>query len=95
MTGRNGRHPLPEPDRFARRFGRVGIGNGSQVVAYDASGGYYAARMWWMLRWLGHDSAAVLDGGWDAWVKAGQPVTRRRQRSSPCVSLPALAPTSR
>jgi len=50
MTGRNGRHPLPEPDRLARRFGEMGIGNGSQVVAYDASGGYYAARMWWMMR---------------------------------------------
>ncbi len=75
MTGRNGRHPLPEADRLALRFGAMGIGNGSQVVAYDASGGYYAARMWWMLRWLGHDSTAVLDGGWDAWVKSGQPVS--------------------
>jgi thiosulfate/3-mercaptopyruvate sulfurtransferase len=75
MTGRNGRHPLPDPERFARRAGELGIGNGTQVVAYDASGGYYAARLWWMLRWLGHDAAAVLDGGWDAWVKAGLPVT--------------------
>jgi len=75
MTGRNGRHPLPDPERFARGAGELGIGNGSQVVAYDSSGGYYAARLWWMLRWLGHDAAAVLDGGWDAWVKAGLPVT--------------------
>jgi thiosulfate/3-mercaptopyruvate sulfurtransferase len=76
MTGRNGRHPLPDPERFARRVGELGIGNGSQVVAYDASGGYYAARMWWMLRWLGHDAVAVLDGGWDAWRKADLPTTQ-------------------
>lgn len=76
LTGRNGRHPLPDPDRFARRLGELGIGNGAQVVAYDASGGYYAARLWWMLRWVGHAAAAVLDGGWDAWVRAGLPVTR-------------------
>jgi thiosulfate/3-mercaptopyruvate sulfurtransferase len=75
LTGRNGRHPLPEPERFARRVGELGIGNNSQVVAYDASGGYYAARMWWMLRWLGHDAVAVLDGGWDAWLKAGMGVS--------------------
>jgi len=75
VTGRNGRHPLPDPERFARRVGELGISNSSQVVAYDASGNYYAARMWWMLRWLGHEPAAVLDGGWDAWVRAGLPVT--------------------
>jgi thiosulfate/3-mercaptopyruvate sulfurtransferase len=75
LTGCNGRHPLPDPDRFARRAGEFGIGNGSQVVAYDASGGYYAARLWWMLRWLGHDAVAVLDGGWDAWMRVGLPVT--------------------
>jgi len=75
MTGRNGRHPLPDPERFARRVGELGIGNSSQVVAYDASGGYYGARMWWMLRWLGHDAVAVLDGGWDAWLEAAHPIT--------------------
>jgi len=76
MTGRNGRHPLPDPERFAGRLGELGIGNGSQVIAYDASGGYYAARLWWMLRWLGHEAVVVLDGGWDAWRKAGSPVTK-------------------
>jgi thiosulfate/3-mercaptopyruvate sulfurtransferase len=74
-TGRNGRHPLPNPDWFARRLGELGISNESQVVAYDASGGFYAARMWWMLRWLGHDAIAVLDGGWDAWRRAPHPIT--------------------
>jgi thiosulfate/3-mercaptopyruvate sulfurtransferase len=72
-TGRNGRHPLPDPQRFARRVGELGVSNSSQVVAYDASGGYYAARLWWMLRWLGHEAVAVLDGGWDAWRKAPHP----------------------
>jgi len=75
LTGRNGRHPLPDPERFARRVGGLGISNSSQVVAYDASGGYYAARTWWMLRRLGHDAVAVLDGGWDAWLKAGMAVS--------------------
>lgn len=74
-TGRNGRHPLPDADRFAQRLGELGVANDTQVVAYDASGGYYAARLWWMLRWLGHESVAVLDGGWEAWVKGGNPVT--------------------
>jgi thiosulfate/3-mercaptopyruvate sulfurtransferase len=74
-TGRNGRHPLPHPQTFALRLGALGIDNGKQVVAYDSSGGYYAARLWWMLRWIGHASAAVLDGGWDSWSRAGLPVT--------------------
>jgi thiosulfate/3-mercaptopyruvate sulfurtransferase len=76
-TGRNGRHPLPDPDTFARRLGEMGIANQNQVVAYDASGGPYAARLWWMLRWLGHEAVAVLDGGWNAWVKAQHPVTNQ------------------
>jgi len=74
-SGRNGRHPLPAPEQFARRLGELGIDGAKQVVAYDASGGYYAARLWWMLRWLGHDAVAVLDGGWDAWCKAPHPIT--------------------
>jgi thiosulfate/3-mercaptopyruvate sulfurtransferase len=74
-TGRNGRHPLPNPAKFAARLGELGIGNEKQVVAYDASGGYYAARFWWMLRWLGHQAVAVLDGGWQAWSGSGHPVT--------------------
>jgi len=74
-SGRNGRHPLPAPEQFARRLGELGMDGAKQVVAYDASGGYYAARLWWMLRWLGHDAVAVLDGGWDAWRKAPHPIT--------------------
>lgn len=73
--GTNGRHPLPHPQTFALRLGALGIDNGKQVVAYDASGGYYAARLWWMLRWLGHTRVAVLDGGWEAWTRGGFTVT--------------------
>jgi thiosulfate/3-mercaptopyruvate sulfurtransferase len=74
-TGKNGRHPLPDPQIFVRRLGELGIDETKQVVAYDASGGPYAARLWWMLRWLGHANVAVLDGGWGAWTRGGQTVT--------------------
>ena len=70
-TGRNGRHPLPSREAFAATAGRLGIGPATQVVAYDRQGGVYAARAWWMLRWLGHRAAAVLDGGLAAWQAAG------------------------
>ena len=76
-TGKNGRHPLPDPEKWIRRLGELGVDDAKQVVAYDASGGPYAARLWWMLRWLGHDAVAVLDGGWNAWTKAGNPVTAK------------------
>ncbi len=68
-----GRHPLPSPERFAERMGALGIGDETLVVAYDASSGSVAARLWWMLRNQEHP-VAVLDGGWQAWVNAGLPV---------------------
>ncbi|MBT9502818.1 MAG: sulfurtransferase [Burkholderiaceae bacterium] len=70
-TGRNGRHPLPTRESFAATAARLGITPDTQVVAYDAQGGMYAARLWWMLRWIGHRAAAVLDGGLSAWTAAG------------------------
>ncbi|MEO6030284.1 MAG: sulfurtransferase [Burkholderiaceae bacterium] len=66
-----GRHPLPERDAFAATLGRCGIGPATQVVAFDAQGGMYAARLWWMLRWMGHPDVAVLDGGLAAWREVG------------------------
>lgn len=75
-TGKNGRHPLPDLGEFAARLNELGIGPGKQVVAYDDSGGSYAVRLWWMLRWLGHDKVAILDGGFGLWVKEGRPVGR-------------------
>jgi thiosulfate/3-mercaptopyruvate sulfurtransferase len=74
-TGANGRHPLPTPAACATVFGRLGIDATKQVVAYDQGPGAYAARLWWMLRWLGHEAAAVLDGGYAVWAREGRPVT--------------------
>jgi thiosulfate/3-mercaptopyruvate sulfurtransferase len=68
---RTGRHPLPAPYVFARRLGELGIRNDSQVVAYDEANGSIAARLWWMLRWVGHGAVAVLDGGFNAWTARG------------------------
>lgn len=75
-TGRNGRHPLPDVGAFAARVARCGVRPDSRVVAYDASGGCYAVRLWWMLRWLGLEGAAVLDGGYPAWLQAKLPVSK-------------------
>ena len=70
-TGRHGRHPLPDRADFAATAGRWGVRPGVQVVVYDGHGGMYAARLWWMLRWLGHAEVAVLDGGVATWQAAG------------------------
>jgi len=73
--GAGGRHPLPRREAFAATAGRLGVAPGVQVVVYDRSGGIYASRAWWMLRWLGHGAVAVLDGGWAAWATQGAPDT--------------------
>jgi thiosulfate/3-mercaptopyruvate sulfurtransferase len=74
-TSGSGRHPLPDPGALAGTFGRYGIDGGVQVVAYDQGPGAYAARLWWLLRWLGHQRVAVLDGGFAAWERARLPVS--------------------
>lgn len=71
----SGRHPLPEPEQLAATFGAFGIDTGTEVVGYDESGGIYAARLWWLLRWLGHRNVAVLDGGLAAWRAARLPLS--------------------
>ena len=73
-TTDHGRHPLPPPARLNEVFGRLGITPGVQVVAYDDTGGMIAARLWWMLRYMGHEAVAVLDGGFQAWTAAGLPL---------------------
>ena len=70
-----GRHPLPEREAFLAALRRWGVNPDSQVVAYDAHGGMFAARLWWMLRWVGHPAVAVLDGGMAAWQAASLPLT--------------------
>lgn len=69
-TGGNGRHPLPEVEVFARRMSECGVDASVQVVAYDNEGGIFASRLWWMLRWLGHERVAVLDGGLAGWKRS-------------------------
>jgi thiosulfate/3-mercaptopyruvate sulfurtransferase len=91
LTGRNGRHPLPDPSVFAAILARAGVSNESQVVAYDDAGGAYAARLWWLLRWLGHTKVAVLDGGIAAWAAAGLPLTDRDPPVAPAAFAWQLA----
>jgi len=79
-TGRDGRHPLPPPAILAATFSRWGIGRGVQVVTYDDDGGAMAARLWWTLRYLGHEAVAVLDGGIAAWREAGGPLRSGEER---------------
>ena len=71
-TGKNGRHPLPTPEAFAMTLGKKGINNASKVVVYDQGSAMFVGRLWWMLRWLGHDTVYVLDGGIAQWVKEGR-----------------------
>lgn len=75
MTGANGRHPWPERDRLVERLGEIGIGPQTQVVVYDDAQGMIAGRLWVLLRWLGHEQVALLDGGLQAWRAAGGAMT--------------------
>jgi len=72
-TGTNGRHPLPDPQVFADLLAARGVDNETRVIAYDDADGIFASRLWWMLRWLGHERVAVLDGGFNEWVDDGLP----------------------
>ncbi len=79
-TGGNGRHPLPTVAQMRERFGALGIAPDMQVVVYDADNAMYAARLWWMLRFMGHDAVAVLDGGLARWVREGGAVREGEER---------------
>ena len=83
ITPSTGRHPLPPLEEFARRLGAWGIDERSQVIAYDDAGGAIAARLWWMLHWVGHEAAAVLNGGLKAWLAAGLPLEVDERRPTP------------
>jgi thiosulfate/3-mercaptopyruvate sulfurtransferase len=84
VTPASGRHPLPLPEVLAEKLGRWGIDKTRQVVVYDDSFGAIAARLWWLLRWLGHEACALLDGGFPKWQREGRPVRR---------DLPSVVPT--
>lgn len=82
-TAASGRHPLPAVATLEQTFGRFGIDAAVQVIAYDQGPGSFAARLWWLLRSLGHERAAVLDGGFTAWTEAGLPVSAERSVRAP------------
>jgi len=75
IAGKTGRHPLPDKNAWISSVSDLGINPQIQVVVYDDAGGAMAARMWWMLRWIGHENVAVLDGGWQAWQREGLAVS--------------------
>ncbi len=93
-NGHNGRHPLPERETLAATLRAAGVSATTQVVAYDASGGMLAARLWWLLRWLGHENVAVLDGGLPVWLAAGLPMDSSvpAARTGTLPVLPSLVP---
>jgi thiosulfate/3-mercaptopyruvate sulfurtransferase len=74
-TGTNGRHPLPDRDDFVALLRRMGVSGDTQLIAYDAGADMFAARFWFLARWVGHQAVAVLDGGWKAWCDADAPRT--------------------
>jgi thiosulfate/3-mercaptopyruvate sulfurtransferase len=88
VTATTGRHPLPDPARLAARLRDWGVTDSTQVVAYDEANGAFAARLWWLLRWLGHRQVAVLNGGLKAWKAAGYPT----DRAIPAATSPGSVP---
>lgn len=91
-TGANGRHPLPDPAVLATRLGQCGVDASKQVIAYDAQGGVMASRLWWLLRWLGHDAVALLDGGLKRWLAEGRGLTSVVRTPRRVTFIPALHP---
>lgn len=84
-TGFNGRHPIPDAGALNRTLGRLGVSRDVQVVAYDQDSAMYASRLWWLLRWMGHASVAVLDGGFSGWLGAQGPTRSGDEPSTPRV----------
>lgn len=90
-NGCNGRHPLPDPQLLAQKLGAAGVDEATQLVVYDDAGGMIAGRLWWLLRWLGHDRVAVLDGGIVQWMKEGRSLTSAVVQPAPAVFRAALS----
>ncbi len=91
-NGTNGRHPLPGIEVVAEYFSGLGIDDGTQVIVYDSRGGGIAARLWWMLKHVGHEAVAVLDGGFPEWNRLGLPVRANREVRVPRQFKPRLIP---
>jgi thiosulfate/3-mercaptopyruvate sulfurtransferase len=94
-TGTNGRHPVPSIEALAETFGRLGISRDSQVIAYDQDSGMYASRLWWSLRYLGHDAVALLDGGWARWTRERRPTASGDERRPPATFTAEPRPETR
>jgi thiosulfate/3-mercaptopyruvate sulfurtransferase len=94
-TGSNGRHPLPSIAALTGTLGRLGITRDAQVVAYDQDSGMYASRLWWLLRYAGHDRVAVLDGGWAKWIREGRPSRSGEESRAPSTFIAAPRPEMR
>jgi thiosulfate/3-mercaptopyruvate sulfurtransferase len=94
VTVESGRHPLPDPHRFALRLGELGVDGRSQLIAYDQGNGAHAARLWWLARWIGLRNVAVLDGGYAAWLAAGLPVDRDLRAPGPKSVTVSLDPAA-
>lgn len=88
ITATSGRHPLPDPELMASKLGLWGVGSDKQVVVYDDSFGAMAGRMWWVLRWLGHEAVALLDGGIQRWKKMQHPLTSALPDITPATFTP-------
>lgn len=95
LTGTNGRHPMPSVEQIIRRFSDWGIDERVRVAAYDQLGGQVAARLWWMLRYVGHDLVFVLDGGWPLWVEEGRPERGGREERDRRTFVPRIRPDMR
>ncbi len=90
VPGHSGRHPLPDVATISQFFSQSGLDQTSQVIAYDDAGGAIAARVWWLLRWLGHDAVAILDGGWPKWTAENRPTTDTVPAPTPRVFVPQV-----
>ncbi|MHB8950177.1 MAG: sulfurtransferase [Rhodoferax sp.] len=88
-----GRHPLPSRENFAAWLASIGFDNNMQAVVYDRQGVNYCGRLWWMLKWAGHEAVAVLDGGWQAWLASGGAAQSGPETTSTYTSNYVLAPT--
>ncbi|ABA57112.1 3-mercaptopyruvate sulfurtransferase [Nitrosococcus oceani ATCC 19707] len=93
VTPGSGRHPLPKPEQLADKLGGWGVDSTTQVVVYDDASGAFAARLWWLLRWLGHKAVAVLDGGEQRWREEGYPLNRATPEPAPACFEARLQPS--